>query len=215
MKFYTISTDYNQDDVILLKIDSMKLWKISLFKQYSDEEICRMMYQWDQAIFEKLYERYKDKIYTYTMYLCNYNKWLAQDITSETFLNVFEYCGKTEEIKSVKNLIYQIAHNIAIDYMKKDSKTIDWIKNEESILDESQNIRHEIDKEIRDKITFEALQELEWNYRECIFLYYFEDRSYDEIAEILWTNKNTVWTYIIRWKEKLKKIMNKYGIELI
>lgn len=174
-----------------------------------------MIYLWDQAIFEKLYERYKDKIYTYTMYLCNYNKWLAQDVTSETFLNVFEYCGKTEEIKSVKNLIYQIAHNIAIDYMKKDSKTINWIKNEEFILDETQNVVKEVDKEIRDKITFEALQELDWNYRECIFLYYFEDRTYNEIAEILGTNKNTVWTYITRWKEKLKKIMSKYGMELI
>jgi RNA polymerase sigma-70 factor (ECF subfamily) len=53
------------------------------------------------------------------------------------------------------------------------------------------------------------LLKLDYKYREVLILYYFEWKSYDEIAQILETTKNTVWSWIKRAKDKLKEIVEK------
>jgi len=48
---------------------------------------------------------------------------------------------------------------------------------------------------------------LDNKYKEVIILYYFEQKDYSEIAQILGTSKNTVGSWIKRAKDKLKEII--------
>jgi len=56
------------------------------------------------------------------------------------------------------------------------------------------------------------LSQLENQYSEVLILYYFEEMKYDEIAEIIGSNKNTVGTLVRRAKQKVKEIVEKDGV---
>jgi len=50
-----------------------------------------------------------------------------------------------------------------------------------------------------------AINRMENKYKEVLWLYYFEDKSYDEISDILEKSTNYVGVTLSRAKEKLKK----------
>jgi RNA polymerase sigma factor (sigma-70 family) len=47
--------------------------------------------------------------------------------------------------------------------------------------------------------------------REIVYLYYHEDKSYEEIADIVGSNKNTVWTLLSQAKKKIYAMAGKEG----
>jgi RNA polymerase sigma-70 factor (ECF subfamily) len=47
--------------------------------------------------------------------------------------------------------------------------------------------------------------QIEGKFRDVLYLYYFEEKSYEEIAEILESNKNSVGTMILKAKKALKE----------
>ena len=59
-----------------------------------------------------------------------------------------------------------------------------------------------------------GLKELEPKYREILVLYYLEELSYKEIADVLHIPIGTVGIRILRAKEALRKTYKKLGIEI-
>ena len=53
----------------------------------------------------------------------------------------------------------------------------------------------------------ECLSKIKEKYREPIILYYFEQKSYEEISDILRLPRNTVGTLIMRGKKMLKEYL--------
>lgn len=82
--------------------------------------------------------------------------------------------------------------NDEIDNFKDDNK-----------LSEEIEIEKERNKELRN-----AINKLELKYKEVIVLYFFEDKSYEEISDILHITTSNVGVMLKRAKEKLKIIIN-------
>jgi len=109
--------------------------------------------------------------------------------------------------------IYRIAHNEAANYLR----TVSGRK--ESRLDDDQwnNITDEktpdrlSEKEDRQWIR-QALRKLKPKYREVIVLYYFEEKSYEEIAQALNTSTNSVGTLLRRGRLQLQKMLKNAGL---
>lgn len=55
------------------------------------------------------------------------NEEMANDLSHEVLMKVYNSCCSNIEIKNVKSWLFQIAHNTTIDYLKKQSKFIDKI----------------------------------------------------------------------------------------
>ena len=95
-----------------------------------------------------IYDEYFYKIYNWTLSKTR-NKEDAEDITSSTFVAIYEYLSRNIEIKSIENLIWKIAHNI---WCKKAKEYI-LNKNNESLDDyDIGNQSNEIDKIIYKEI---------------------------------------------------------------
>jgi RNA polymerase sigma-70 factor (ECF subfamily) len=102
--------------------------------------------------------------------------------------------------------MYRIALNVAISFYRKEKKW--FVKNDfynknsiYSIADENEN-ETELDNNI------ELLQKFINNLNElnkALMLLYLEEKTYDEIAEILGITKTNVATKISRLKLKLKR----------
>ncbi len=64
---------------------------------------------------------------------------------------------------------------------------------------------------IEEDDTLWAVLELPENYRNCMYLFYYEDYAVKEVAEILKQPENTVKSNLRRGREALKKILKEAG----
>ncbi len=187
------------------------LWKLS------DEELSLKVRNWDSQAFEVLYDRYKDKIFSYIRNILNYNQDDASNVLSDVFIKVFEYL-KNYEVKNFKTFIYRIAHNTAIDWIRGNKSWMyadeEWAK----LIEDKQNIieKEQLNTDFKQKIMMWFLREIEEKFRNVLYLYYYEENPYEEIAQIMESNKNSIWTLILNAKKALKeKIKDEKTLEAL
>jgi len=167
---------------------------------FSDEEIIKRIKKWEKELFEELLKRYQDKMFRYAYYQFNFSKQKAEEIVQDIFLKVWNNLEKFDDKTNFNAWIYRLAHNLILDSFKK--KELNLVESDIQDL----RLYKEFD-ENKHYLIEELLKKIWEKYREIIILYYFEWKSYDEIAEIYNTSKNTVWSWIKRTKDKLKEIV--------
>ena len=132
---------------------------------------------------------------------------LLQEIFLKTYLNLNDY---DTDLK-FSSWIYRIAHNETMSFFRKKHtrpKTISTDDIDEAFtIDTEYNLINIVDNTISQKRIFEMIYSLEEKYREVVILHYFEEKRYDEIADILKKPPGTVATLLARAKAKLKTLL--------
>ncbi|HCB52094.1 TPA: hypothetical protein DEP21_06065 [Patescibacteria group bacterium] len=166
----------------------------------------------DVSAFETLYERWHNKIYAYLWNLLNYNYDDTVSLTSDVFIKFYEYI-KHHDIENVKSILYRIAHNAAIDLMRTNQSQYEQSFDEEKIqhIPSKEDHKHEINVMFQEELFQKLLSLLDEQYREVLYLYYYEEKSYEDIADIFGTNKNSIGTLLFTAKKKLNELAEKYG----
>lgn len=127
----------------------------------------------------------------------------AEDMAQEAFIKAYLNLKNFDSSKSrFSTWLYRIATNLCIDYLRKENKKVNVEDIEE--LAEASMPTHESDEqkaEIRSSV--ESLMPPE--YRQVIEAYYWNGKSYQEIAEELDKPINTIRTWISRAKNELRK----------
>lgn len=122
----------------------------------------------------------------------------AEDITQEVFLTLHAKPQKFNDDNHLKAWLLRAALNRCRDYHKSFRK-----RNQRQLEDVNEALlSYEFtpeDKSLLDKIS--ALPE---KYSSVLYLYYYEDYSVKEIAEMLGKNENTVSSLLRRARQKLK-----------
>ena len=105
-----------------------------------------------------------------------------------------------------KNSHPGFTESLTINALKKYKlESISLDEHEWDIVDEDVNIMKQTDISLaKDKLE-KALGKMKEKYREPLMLYYFEQKTYEEISEILQVPKATVGVLIMRAKEQLQK----------
>lgn len=150
------------------------------------------------SAFADIYNEYKDDIFRVCyMYLRDYH--LAEDAVQDTFFKVFLKLHTYRAKSSVKTWITKIAVNTCRDRLKKISK------KEIKVVDLSLNpAETSVDIDSRLSVT-QAVMALSAELREVIILYYYQDFTQKEIAELLHIPETTVVYRLKRAKEILRK----------
>ncbi len=139
-----------------------------------------------------------------------YNNDELEDILQVVFIKAYKNLYGFNTKKKFSSWIYRIAHNEAVNHLKKYSKeriSLDDI--EYKIIDKKIDLNYKIDKELL-KIEMEKhLSNIKLKYREPLILFFFEEMSYAEISDILRVPISTVGTLISRGKKILKNELEK------
>jgi len=183
--------------------------------QKKDEEIAYLVQSGEIESFSILIKRYEEKIRRYA------RKFLADhedinDVLQEIFLKAYKNIKSFDRKRKFSTWFYRIAHNELINALKKKKKFLplfDFDVFLPSLLWD-RTLEQNIDRGEMTQIIDKCLDKLEPKYREPIVLYYFENLSYQEIAEILEIPVSTVGIRTKRAKEKMKKICQKLKYEL-
>lgn len=177
---------------------------------WTDEELLKKVKDGKSELFEIIYDRRNKKIYNYILQLLNYNQEDANTILSDLFIRIYEY-NKYKDIQNFKWFLYFIARNMCIDYIKTNRSENKYSFNQDTVIEyideDDYKEKENINQLFESDLLKSALYEIEDKYREILYLYYFEQKSYQEIAEIVNSNKNSIWTLLSQWKKKLKNII--------
>lgn len=165
--------------------------------QVSDSELVSLYIRGDEKAFEKLVQRHKSRIYT-TIYLIVKDQYVAEDLMQDTFIKSVDTIksGRYNEEGKFLPWIIRIAHNLAIDYFRRDKRypnvvfedgsnvfnTLDF--SEDSV--ESIQIRQETHEQLR-----EMIQRLPDVQRQVLIMRHYEDMSFQEIADATGVSINT------------------------
>lgn len=169
----------------------------------SDEEVVRRVQEGDKDAFGEIVERYEDKIRRYVLRLTGGGE-EVDDLVQEVFVSAYVNIQGFDTAKKFSSWIYRIAHNKVVDYFKKirpqSLDNEDWLPENKKLIEEVL-----IEKEEKERV-WRAVMELELKYREVIILYYFEEKSYEEIGDILHLSVSNVGVTLCRAKKKLKEL---------
>ncbi len=165
--------------------------------QVSDSELVSLYIRGDEKAFEKLVLRHKSRIYT-TIYLIVKDQYVAEDLMQDTFIKAVDTIksGRYNEEGKFLPWIVRIAHNLAIDYFRRDKRypsvvfedgssvfnTLDF--SEDSV--ESIQIRQETHEQLR-----EMIQRLPEVQRQVLIMRHYEEMSFQEIADATGVSINT------------------------
>ncbi|MGI6524447.1 MAG: RNA polymerase sigma factor [Bdellovibrionota bacterium] len=140
--------------------------------------------------FAPLVNSYKDKIYNNILAQVG-DPTLAEDLAQNTFVRAFKYLKSFRGDSSFYSWLTKIALNCVKDYFSsrgyqqaKRLKSLTSTPNDDSILEESSTNNFELTAELITSIRF-YLSQLSEKNREVLILKFFEDLSYQEIADTL------------------------------
>lgn len=153
------------------------------------------------------YDKHADAIFRHC-YLRLMNRERGKDIMHDTFIKAFEYAKKGKEIENIRALLYKIANNLIIDFVRK-SKEMSLDQLQEGGFDPSNNDGTEFGKAMDERVVIQQLSKLERSDRELIVLRFIDNMKPQEIAEILDLEPNTVSVRIHRALKQLKTLLKK------
>ena len=154
--------------------------------------------------FTAYYDKYKDKIFNYCWYRVNFDRDLAEDLTSEIFIKAFSNFDSFDLEASFQAWIYAIAHNHLVNHYRKAGREVSLDDGIEFPIDsEAAKIHTTLEAE---KI-LAVIAEMDTYSRNVLMMKYVDGLESREIAAILGRNDGAVRTQLSRaiviLKEKL------------
>ncbi|MEA1875723.1 MAG: sigma-70 family RNA polymerase sigma factor [Bacteroidota bacterium] len=152
----------------------------------------------DQLSLEVLIARHKSRIYTYILLIVK-NPHLAEDIFQDTFIKVIKSLkrGKYQDKGKFVSWVLRIAHNLIIDYYRKQKfqKTISNDDTEIDLFNQKKLADDNIeDSIIQDQIVSdvrELMERLPADQRKVVYLRHYCGLSFKEIADQSGVSINT------------------------
>jgi RNA polymerase sigma-70 factor (ECF subfamily) len=175
----------------------------------TDQEVVKLALK-DGNYFECLIERYEAKIKRYVMRICSVDSDTAEDISQEVFVKVFYHLNDYDGGFSFSVWIYRIAHNMAIDFIRKNGRFFESITNygEDgkicNLILSDEDLPENYQKQELVEMVRKSLYSLPEKYRDVLVLRYLEDKSYEEIGDILRKSVNSVSILLSRGKKLMK-----------
>ena len=171
----------------------------------------------NQRAYAALLENYRDSLYTLMFKMVD-NHYDAEDLTIEAFGKAFRNLSKYTTDYAFSTWLFKIASNNCVDFMRK--KRLQYFEmdkgyriqngTEESVFelnDKEPNPEERLfDKERISEIR-RLVSTLKPRYRKLIELRYFEELSYEEIAQELDVPMGTIKGMLFRAKYMLQTIM--------
>lgn len=178
--------------------------------------VCRAREEGDQRAYADLMRMYKEPIYLMLLKMTN-DPTEADDLTIEAFGKAFASLHLYTPTHAFSTWLFSIATNNCVDFIRKKRLQTIYLDDlrtrsddelyEYPIPSNDDNPEEEIIKEQRVQLLREMVQQLKPRYRRLVELRYFEELSYEEIAQELDMPLGTVKTQLYRARDLLHNIL--------
>jgi RNA polymerase sigma-70 factor (ECF subfamily) len=162
----------------------------------------------DHNAFARFIDKYKELVF-----LCCRRLGLredeAEDVASETFLAAYKgltrYSGQAE----LSTWLWSIAYRRAVSHLRKSRRQwqLEVEPDKEIASNKEPGPAAALQSEEQQEIVWQAVNRLPRLWAMAVVLYYREEKSIADIAQIMRAKENTVKTYLFRGRERLKQML--------
>lgn len=183
-----------------------------------DKSFLQRLQQRDDAAFTTLYNDTVDTFFRYLKTTYFLQREEIDDIISSFYVKLRENLTRLDIKASLSWWMWTIFRNLVKDYFKAHSSlgfselskkwyTEEWESYEDTISSQEDIVDMFSLNRQYEKITA-AIDALEGDYKEVIYLKYVEEKTYEEISIILSMSEQTVRQKVSRWLKKLKNSLS-------
>ena len=176
----------------------------------TDEQLYDLYFEGERQAAEQLVDRHGDALFRFINgYISDYHE--SEDLMIESFAQMFAKKRQVTSDHCFKAYLYKTARNLALRHRKKHRRI--FLRFDElgfeprsDVLADTKLYRSE-----RSRQLYDALEKLKAEYREALYLVYFEDMSYRNAAMIMHKSEGQITKLIYRGKQSLKAILEQEG----
>jgi len=128
-----------------------------------------------------------------------------EDYYQEVCLQIWKSRDNFREQSEWSTWVYRLSLNVCLTLIKKKKNNHQHIASDNLPVEVTEDSRAFADESLNQ--LYDAIRQLSEVDRGVIMLY-LEEKSYQEIADIIGTNPNNIGVRIKRIKERLKKLLN-------
>ncbi|MDD2425651.1 MAG: sigma-70 family RNA polymerase sigma factor [Bacteroidales bacterium] len=165
----------------------------------NEKELLLLISKGNTVAFRRIFDQYRDKIYSFAMYLTN-TDFLAEEITQEVFIRIWSARDKLPDIVFFNSYLRVIARNVACNHLKRFAleklvmgKIMAEENSQETPLENREN-KEEFDTII--KITNCVIENLPPQQKKAFILHYKYRMKNSQIAELMNLSVYTVKEYL-------------------
>jgi len=159
----------------------------------------------DTVAFGEIYDELVKPVYRYVFY--RVEDAIAEDITEETFLRVWQNLKKYKKGKHpFSSWVFKIAHNLVVDYYRK-NKSTEEISDHIADPHEDRNPENQTAIKLTNVRLRKVIRRLPDNYQEVIILKYINELDNKEVAASIGKSEGAVRTLQFRALEQLRNLM--------
>lgn len=166
----------------------------------------------DSAAYAGIVGRYQAPLSRYLYRIGCRSKSDCDDILQEVFIKAYRNLNEYDASLKFSSWIYRITHNEAITFFRKSVRSPRVAHDDDELtafeeMPDGKDLAEELDSALSAQALRDAIAKLDPKYRDVLILRFLEDRSYEEISDILRKPSGTVATLISRAKARLRALL--------
>jgi len=164
----------------------------------------------EEQAFCELVRRWEPRLYYYLRRLIE-DEAAVWDVLQNTWLAVFRHLPKLIEVRKFRSWVYRIAHDQAVNWLQKEKR---YVSQPDEQIEPLLECKDAVSVSTEDvALLHQALQTLSPHHREVLVLFYLEDFSSSQIAEIVDLPEGTIKSRLHHARENLSKVLKDIGYE--
>jgi RNA polymerase sigma-70 factor (ECF subfamily) len=161
--------------------------------------------------FGYIVDQHKNNAFNLAFRICG-NHEEAEELAQDSFLKAYRALNSFKMKSSFATWFYRIVYNTTISHVRLKKKGVlsleDFPADATDFIGTNTN-EEEAEKEYRNSLVNFALQKITEEERGLISLYYNEDMSTDEIADVTGISKSNIKVRLFRARKKMQEIIEK------
>lgn len=147
-----------------------------------------------------LFDRYQMPLFNF-FYKMTGNRTTSEDLVQEVFFRILKYRQSYREGTPFKAWMYQIARNARVDLFRRQRPEVSWEPEMEPIVVPADSTQQQQETQM----LYQALLQMPEEKKEVLILSRFQGLKYEEIAQLLGCEVNTVKTKVHRALQELRE----------
>ena len=178
----------------------------------SDEEFVKRLQKGDRAAFDALYTRYRNDALR-TASLITGSRADGEDVVQEAFVQCYRQIGQLRDPARFKSWLWTLMTRAAWKYCRRRGREEPVAEFFEDGTKTGESALGTVLRTEQSRLLYQAVQALEEKQRTVTVLYYYNDMSIREIAQVLECREGTVKSRLFAARRNLQKAMSTNGWE--
>ena len=176
-----------------------------------DVKLIQRILAGDVAAFEGLLEKYRKQVHVHAWRRTG-DFHIAEDITQDTFLQVYQKLETLEDLTQFSRWLYAIVNRLCIAWYRKNRiHTESFEETDESEIESDAYSQYVASEQVKTTaivqrdVVQKLLTKLKDSDRQVVTLHYFNEMTYSEIGSYLGVSESTIKSRLHRARKRLKK----------